>query len=140
MPVCLRDIFAWLAFVAMLPTLLMSSGVMVYCVGPGDHAGIELVHGQQPCGGPVDGQGETPGVDWGTQVVSASECVDQPMVEDMLPSIVHPSSGLVVASAASLLYELPPVEALQASRIFSRWQAAPVHPDVSVVQAVVLLI
>ena len=140
MPVRLRDISTWVTFMALLLTLLMGSGVMVYCVGPGDHAAIEFVHGEQPCDDPIDGQEDTPEADWATNLASASKCVDQPMAGEALPSVVFPSSELVIASPASLLYELAPPEELQSSRIFSRWQDTPVHPDLSVVQFVVLLI
>mgnify|MGYP001036396959 CR=1 FL=1 len=140
MPVRLRDISTWVTFMALLLTLLMGSGVLVYCVGPGDHAAIELAHGKQPCGDPADGQEDAPEAEGVTNLVSASECVDQSMTEEALLSIVSPSSELVIAAPASLLYELAPLEELQSSRIFSRWQDTPVHPDLSVVQFVVLLI
>ena len=140
MPVRLRDISTWVTFMALLLTLLMGSGVMVYCVGPGDHAAIELVHGERHGDDPADGHEDAPEVAWATNLVSASECVDQPMAEEALPSVVFPSSELVIASPASLLYELPPLEEIRSSSLFSRWQDTPVHPDLSVVQFVVLLI
>ena len=140
MSVRLHNITTWVTFSALVLTLLMGSGVLVYCVGPSGHAAIEIVHEEHPRENPIDEQEDSPAGDWVTNVVSASECVDQTMAEQAFASVTCPSQDLIITAPYSLLYELPPLEDLSTFSHFSRLQGTSVHPDFTVAQSVILLI
>ncbi|MEX0654655.1 MAG: hypothetical protein WDZ31_02035 [Phycisphaeraceae bacterium] len=139
MPTRFRPICTWVTLMALLLTPLIGSGAVVYCVAPGDHAAIEFAHAEQRCDHPADGEENRPGVA-GTNLVSASPCVDQPLVEEATSSSISTSRELVIVSPVSLRYELPDLETLHTSHTFARWQDHLMHPELSVVQSVVLLI
>ncbi|MEX0745776.1 MAG: hypothetical protein WD118_09250 [Phycisphaeraceae bacterium] len=138
MPDRLRDASTWVTLVTLLLTLLVGGEVVVYCVGPGDHAAIEFAHGQQSCDPQPEGDaGARPDR---ANITASSTCADQPLMEASLVPFVSASPQLVVAIPAPLRYELPDLKAVDARCPFSRWQVACAHPDVSVVQSVILLI
>lgn len=124
----------------LLLTLLMGSGAMVYCIEPGDHVAIEWAHAVQQCEYAANAEPESLPVQSGWTFATDATCFDQPVLEEALFITSNNTMALLPALSLTMLYELPELKQLDADHAFEQFDDLPAHPDLPVVQAVVLLI
>ena len=123
-------------------TLLMGSGAMVYCIEPGDHVAIEWVHGADRCENTADrSDAQTQLADSGWMFVSEGACVDQPVLEEVVFIVPSNGANLLPALSLALLYELPELDLRYVAACSMRQSTElPAHPDLPIVQAMILLL